>query len=137
MSYDPKRDFLSVGGQDFTQVLDGDSAFQYTPANDTITTRQDAGGNDIDFVNAYQGGTGQISVRWDAKTIIKLLSNLKNNKKATSIQRDNRNPGGEKVVLTNVKIINEGQKTKNSDGTLPARTFMFKYEKENVNEGAY
>ena len=137
MPYNPKRDFISVGGEDFTNILDGDSAFQYNRRSDKYTTRRDSGGGAIRFENTDIGGTGQISVRWDATSAIKLLSNLLKNGKETTLQRDNRNPGGEKTILSGVVIQNEGQKGKSSDGTLSARTFNFEYETEVNNEGAY
>jgi len=138
MSYDANLDFLSLGGQDFGGVLDGDgSGFEYTANGDTITTRKDSSGSDIDFKNVDKGGTGTIGVRHDAKTIIKLLVAYKNNGNSTTIKRDNRNENGEKVILNNVKIINEGTKGKNADGTKSVREFMFKYESEVAEEGAY
>lgn len=137
MAYDAARDFISIAGADFTNVLEGDNAFQYTPRTESIITRKDSGGRDIDFKATDKGGTGQITVRHDAKDIIKTLSNLYNNGNSVIIQRDNRNEGGEKVKLSNVRIINQGQRGKNSDGTKDARTFMFKYEREIAQEGVY
>ncbi|MGL5188143.1 MAG: hypothetical protein ACRC7S_00635 [Cetobacterium sp.] len=137
MAYDAARDFISIGSADFTNVLEGDNAFQYTARTDTIITRKDSGGTDIDFKATDKGGTGQITVRHDAKSILKTLQALKQNGNATTIKRDNRNDGGERVQLTNVRIINEGQKGKSSDGQKDARTFMFKYEREIIQEGVY
>ena len=138
MAYDSERDFLSLGGQDFGGVLDSDgNGFEYTANGDTITTRKDSSGKDIDFKNLDKGGTGTIGVRHDAKEMIKLLAAYKNNGRSTTIKRDNRNEGGEKTTLNNVKIINEGSKGKNPDGTKGVREFMFKYESEVSEEGVY
>lgn len=137
MAYDGKRDFLTIDGMDFTNILDGESAFTYTRSGDTMEFRKDSGGNDIAFILSDDSVTGSITVRPDAGTALKKLRQLMNTHKKFSMSRDNRNSGGESVKFMNCHIINEGENTKSSTGVRDGRTFNFRCDKTITEEGVY
>lgn len=137
MAYNPKKDFITIDGLDFSDILDGDNAFNYSRSGDTITHRVDSGGKMISFIATDDTVTGSISVRPDAKTALRKLRQLMNTHKSFIITRDNRNDGGEKVTFNNCYITNDGENGKSSSGEKSARTFKFISENKIDEEGAY
>lgn len=137
MAYNSARDFITIDGMDFSDILDGDNAFNYSRSGDSMSHRVDSGGKMINFILTDNTITGSIAVRHDAKTALRKLRQLMNTHKSFTISRDNRNDGGEKVTFNNCFIINDGENGKSASGERDARTFNFISESKIDEEGAY
>lgn len=137
MAYNGKRDFITIDGMDFTNILDEENAFTYSRNGDTMEFRKDSGGSDIAFILVDDSITGSITIRPDAGTALRKLRQLMNTNKKFSMSRDNRNSGGEAVKFLNCYIINDGENGKGSRGVREGRTFNFRCDKSITDEGAY
>lgn len=137
MAYNPDKDFITIDGLDFSDILDGDNAFTYSRSGDSMSHRVDSGGKMICFILTDNTVTGSIAVRHDAKTALRKLRQLMNTHKSFTMTRDNRNDGGEKVTFNNCYIINDGENGKSASGEREARTFSFITESKIDEEGAY
>lgn len=135
MAYNAASDFITIGGVDYSGILDGDG-FSYEPVSPVSDSRTDSGGHKINWISTDRRFNLTLVVNPEAKSALKQLRSYMNSGKSFSLKRDNRNKDGEKVTFLNVHVSNEGSNGKKTDGSRDARTFMLQAERAIIEEGA-
>lgn len=136
MAYKSSLDIISINSLMFSNVLDGDFAPART--GDKYIREMDGNGTYQDFENPDNSGTVTIKVSENKNAVQfkKELRRLFENGETFTINRNNKNKGGEKSVYTGCLVMNDGVSGKGKNGVLARREWKISYESYQTIEGA-